>query len=288
MDYLKIYNQIVKRGQTRVLPEGTYTEKHHIKPKCMGGSNDKSNLTTLTAREHYIVHKLLVEIYPNDRKIFHAFWAMATFINEGRTYHISSREMERLKIEYSLNHPHKSPEYKAKASALLKDKSFEDRYGEEKAKEIKEKISIHASTRVGDKNPFFEKNHNEKTRNHWSKIRKGVKPKPESVEKARQTMLSKGENHHMKTPEMRALTSKNHKGKKQPTTTGENNPAKRPEVRAKLAMGNNAAARIVMDIKTGIFYECAKEAALLYNMKSSKLTDWLRNETRNKTSLRYV
>ncbi len=288
MDYKKIYNQIVGRGQTRVLSEGTYTEKHHIIPKCMGGSDDKSNLTTLTAREHYVVHKLLVEIYPNNRKLFHAFWAMATFIKEGRTYHISSREMERLKIEYSLNHPHKSPEYRAKASAMFKDKSFEERYGEEKAKEIKEKISIHASTRVGNKNPFFKKTHTDKKRSYWKKIRKGVKPKPESIEKGRQTMLSKGENHHMKNPEIAKKVSLSSKGHKKPMLEGENNPAKRPEVREKLAMGNNAAARIVMDLNTGVFYECAKEVALLYNIKTDKLRDWLRNETRNKTSFRYV
>ena len=69
---------------------------------------------------------------------------------------------------------------------------------------------------------------------------------------------------------------------------GDNNPAKRPEIREKLSMGNNAASRIVVDIQTGIFYECAKEVALLYNIKSEKLRDWLRNEKRNKTSLRYV
>jgi 5-methylcytosine-specific restriction endonuclease McrA len=37
-----------------------YKEIHHILPKSLGGSNDKSNLVELTAREHYIVHMLIM------------------------------------------------------------------------------------------------------------------------------------------------------------------------------------------------------------------------------------
>jgi hypothetical protein len=130
--------------------------------------------------------------------------------------------------------------------------------------------------------------HSKKDREQMSKDRKGVAANPIRIEKMKQTNLAKGENHHMKKPEMRLLFSKIHKGKKHLTIIGDNNPAKRPEVREKLSMGNNAASRIVVDIQTGIFYECAKEVALLYNIKSEKLRDWLRNEKRNKTSLRYV
>jgi len=76
MDYQKIYNQIIERAQNRKL-EG-YKERHHIIPKCMGGSNDKSNLVELTAREHFLCHWLLYRIYPNDRKIIYSFWLMSS------------------------------------------------------------------------------------------------------------------------------------------------------------------------------------------------------------------
>jgi len=39
-------------------PESNY-EEHHILPKSMGGSNDKSNLVKLPVRHHYIAHLLL-------------------------------------------------------------------------------------------------------------------------------------------------------------------------------------------------------------------------------------
>jgi hypothetical protein len=101
MDYQKIYHQIVERAKNRVL-EG-YKEKHHIIPKCLGGSNDKNNLVELTAREHFLCHMLLCEIYPNENKLRHALFLMAIGkkkIKE-KTYVISSRVYERLKCEYS-------------------------------------------------------------------------------------------------------------------------------------------------------------------------------------------
>jgi len=42
----------------------------------MGGSDNKSNLVLLTAREHFIVHWILIRLYPDNRKLAHAFWAM--------------------------------------------------------------------------------------------------------------------------------------------------------------------------------------------------------------------
>ena len=63
MEYTRIYNQLIERAQNRTL-EG-YVEKHHIIPKCLGGSNNKENLVELTAREHFLCHKLLTKIYPS-------------------------------------------------------------------------------------------------------------------------------------------------------------------------------------------------------------------------------
>ena len=102
MDYQRIYNQIIERAKTRQLD--CYKEKHHIIPKCMGGSNDKTNLVELTAREHFLCHRLLCIMYPEDRKLKYALVLM----NIGKQkykevdYQISSRVYEGLKIEHSL------------------------------------------------------------------------------------------------------------------------------------------------------------------------------------------
>lgn len=101
MNYQKIYNQIIERAKNRIL-EG-YKEKHHIIPKCLGGSNDKSNLVELTAREHFLCHMLLVEIYPKEPKLWYALWLMIIGKNRKNNlleYKLSSRTYEKIKLEF--------------------------------------------------------------------------------------------------------------------------------------------------------------------------------------------
>ena len=102
MDYQKIYSQIIERAQRRQL-EG-YVEKHHLVPKCLGGSNSKDNIVELTAREHFICHMLLCEIYPNSNKLKYALYLMniGKRKHKDANYQISSRTYERLKFEHSL------------------------------------------------------------------------------------------------------------------------------------------------------------------------------------------
>lgn len=70
MNYKKIYDSLIDRGKNRELIG--YGEKHHIVPRCLGGSNDKTNLVKLTAEEHYVAHQLLVKIYPNNHLLVKA------------------------------------------------------------------------------------------------------------------------------------------------------------------------------------------------------------------------
>ena len=66
----------------------------------MDGSDDKENLVSLTAREHFICHQLLVRIYPENNKLKFALWAMCN-MKSGRQnrYTPSSRIYESIKIE---------------------------------------------------------------------------------------------------------------------------------------------------------------------------------------------
>ena len=50
MNYRKIYADIIRRAKERPKPN-CYTERHHIVPKSLGGSNEKDNIVILTARE---------------------------------------------------------------------------------------------------------------------------------------------------------------------------------------------------------------------------------------------
>jgi hypothetical protein len=52
MNYKNIYERLIQRGKSRTLSE--YTERHHIVPRCMGGTDDAQNIVRLTAEEHYV------------------------------------------------------------------------------------------------------------------------------------------------------------------------------------------------------------------------------------------
>jgi hypothetical protein len=70
VNYQKIYDSLISRARNRVL-EG-YTEKHHIIPKCLDGTDDAANLVALTAEEHFLAHQLLVKLHPENRKLIFA------------------------------------------------------------------------------------------------------------------------------------------------------------------------------------------------------------------------
>lgn len=83
MNYQRIYNELITNRQNNPLPKETYTERHHIIPKSHGGSNDKSNLVKLSAREHFIAHWLLWRIH-RDNKMANAFNMMCNSLNKDK------------------------------------------------------------------------------------------------------------------------------------------------------------------------------------------------------------
>jgi hypothetical protein len=64
--YCKWYFNIIENRKTHSL-DG-YTENHHIVPRSMGGTNEKSNLVRLSPREHFICHRLLTKITTGSAK----------------------------------------------------------------------------------------------------------------------------------------------------------------------------------------------------------------------------
>lgn len=77
MNYQAIYDRIVARGKERLI-EG-YKERHHIIPRCMGGSDEPDNLVDLTPEEHYVCHQLLVKIHPDIGKLVYAAMMMSCY-----------------------------------------------------------------------------------------------------------------------------------------------------------------------------------------------------------------
>lgn len=134
MNYPKHYYNLVYSRQklNRVKNSGIYYEKHHIKPKCFGGGNDKNNLVLLTAKEHFIAHLLLVEMHEGKEKAKMSF-ALFQMCRKNKVHGrlISAKQFEAAKLIMSKNCSGEnggffgkthSEEYKAKLKErMLKD-----------------------------------------------------------------------------------------------------------------------------------------------------------------------
>jgi len=152
--YTTYYYGIINKAKNRILSDNIYTEKHHIIPKSLGGSNLQTNLIILTLREHFVCHWLLTKMFDNKNnkiKMHHALWNM---INTRKNVKISSRLYEQLKMKHyqtiqgsqvgeknGFYGKHHDEETKWKCGARTRGKTYEDVYGSEKADEIKQKQS---------------------------------------------------------------------------------------------------------------------------------------------------
>lgn len=125
--------------------DNVYTEIHHIVPKCIGGTNDKSNLIVLSAKEHIIAHILLSEMYPDSNSLKYASSAML-----------------------------------ACTSATSERKNIDDL---DLLAELREKSRDFFKSLTGDKNPFYGKHHTEKTKKILSSYKKGIPLSEETKQK---------------------------------------------------------------------------------------------------------
>lgn len=161
MNYKKIYDSIIVRAKDRQL-EG-YGENHHIVPKCIGGSNRKDNLVRLTAREHWIVHLLLIEMYPNHPKLKLASRMMTVKGSNQDRKITSGKQFERVRREAAAAHSKilkgtkRTPftqEHRDNISKAKKGKPGSNK-GKVFTEEHRRNIGLASKGRIsGDKNPM--------------------------------------------------------------------------------------------------------------------------------------
>jgi len=92
--YTQWYYCIIAQAQAQTA--NVYYEKHHIIPRSLGGSNKQDNLVRLTARAHYVVHRLLTRMTTgtDQHKMCIAIFLMA---NTRKGFRVSSRTYQVLK-----------------------------------------------------------------------------------------------------------------------------------------------------------------------------------------------
>ena len=140
--YTNWYNSIVNNAKTRILDQ--YSEKHHIIPKCLGGTNQISNLVKLTAKEHYVCHKLLARMVTGDarHKMNIAIYRMSHSGKNHNRIKIQSSEYELIRstMAKSLSELRKGKSTGPKSAETRAKMSF-SRTGKKLSADIKEKIS---------------------------------------------------------------------------------------------------------------------------------------------------
>lgn len=172
--YTKWYYNIIQNAQNRTLLEG-YSEKHHIIPKSLGGSNDTSNLVKLTAREHFVCHLLLRKMTTgkNKSKMIYAIWRICTGIR-GKGMKVNNHTYEIIRKEFS-NLDHLRP--------ML---------GKHHTQATKDKISkAHKGLLCGEKNHNFGKPLSVETKDKISKAHKGKKLSNTTKDKISKANLNK-------------------------------------------------------------------------------------------------
>lgn len=160
MDYKKLYIKIIKKAKKEQKngirkrwknKKRTEYEEHHILPKSLFPlwKNKKSNLVLLTKKEHFFCHELLTKIFPT-KEMFFALRRMSYLKKKGY-YILSAKQYEKVRKESNkymsqlltgrkspFKGKHHTEEARKKISIASKGKTFEEKYGIEKAKELKD------------------------------------------------------------------------------------------------------------------------------------------------------
>jgi hypothetical protein len=187
MNHKKQYELLINKTKTRVLDNKVYTEKHHILPKSLGGSNSLSNIVVLTGREHFIAHMLLAHIY--GKGMWQAAIMMKHSPNNVRK--INSRLYQIAKTNWSIYQTGKKRENSV-GEAISKAK-----LGKKLSDETKQKMSLvrKGKPRAGDPEKW---KHSDESKKKMSISQKNA---------GNRLPIMRGEDNPMKRPEIRAKIS---------------------------------------------------------------------------------
>lgn len=157
-----------------------YHERHHIIPKCIGGTGEDENLIDLFAREHFVAHKLLAKENPDEEKLVYAWTFMSRIQRDNKIFEITPEEYEDARLSYinlikgkplSEDHRKKIGEAnkgKIRTEEMRRRMSLINRkeWSEESRKKLSNSIS-------GKNHPLFGKHFSKESREKMSRARKG-------------------------------------------------------------------------------------------------------------------
>ncbi len=163
--YKTWYFEIINRRQIRK-PIG-YSELHHIVPKSIGGTDSNNNLVHLTAKEHFICHRLLTKITIGTDRAKMIYTVMLMAANNRLKHRVTARTYETIKTEFSIvcsdrmktNNPSKRIEVKLKMRMAKLGKPLSEASLKKREETRKKRIESGQITyKKGRVQPIEEKN----------------------------------------------------------------------------------------------------------------------------------
>jgi len=202
VNYQRIYESLIEKAkkEQRIKHNGIYYENHHITPKCLGGSDENNNLVLLTAKEHYVAHKLLTYIYKGNRKIACSFHFM-TYGEYNFKINLTSRDY--IYARELLSMTPVSEETKIKMSKAGKGRKF--------SLEHKNKISKALTGQKRSKESIKKwKDNFEKRKDTYVSPMKGKKMSEESRLKISKARIGKAQSEETKEKRSKALKGRSY------------------------------------------------------------------------------
>ena len=102
--YTKWYWNIITNAKARVYNQFDYAEIHHVIPRSLGGLNTKENLVKLTAKEHFVCHRLLTKMTEGtaNRSMHFAMWSISRLRHKHlQPLNINSRTFSKIRKKYA-------------------------------------------------------------------------------------------------------------------------------------------------------------------------------------------
>jgi hypothetical protein len=191
--YTTWYFNLISKAQTRSI--SGYTEKHHIIPKCLGGDNSSTNLVHLTAREHFVCHRMLTKMVDTSvkHKLVFAAWQQSR-PSKHKDVKISSRTYETLRKQLSETYTGRKRAPITEQALANMRAVFKTRrkiiLTEQQAAQKSANLSASKKGKLtGKDNPFYGKTHTVETRNAHSQFMKDNNPNKKYNESHKQAVI---------------------------------------------------------------------------------------------------
>jgi len=222
MNHQKIYESIIEKAKSenrnklkKKHKDYIYYERHHILPKCMKGTDDKDNLVLLTAKEHFICHKLLTFIYPENRDLATAFHYMVFGGRLINKVNLSSRDYQYAreivsKLMSGENHPFYGKNHTLESRRKMSKSHIGMKQSRETIRKRVEQCDLKRDEiKLKQSKSLMGHNVSRETREKISKSKKGMSFSDEHIKNLKESHIGKNQ-----TDETKKKISNKLKGKK--------------------------------------------------------------------------